>query len=234
MTTSTSYNDEVTQVLSFSVGTNSEFDLSHSKAGSKWRATCRMIEKQPGWEHLLWGRDMYDLNVVNVYITWIDGESAEAFLAAPSFATIFHGIASSPVSSTFFRIRGSICHGKPTEALRLYNPISAPLHDHDDFKQQLSTALQDMWQPNGQERNVISVARGRSISEVKHRGQEALVYLVLLTWSSLDDMYRVKNNVTSTYNLSLLCLKAMAMLGSEVALYPSLMEHEPRTGCTIL
>ena len=227
---STTINEELTQVIAFTVTPSTSF--TNPKPVKR---SLRIFDNQPGWTHIHWGRDFNNLNNVHIYVTWTNSQQARDFAASPSLAMAFRGVAVSTVSTIFVNLQGSLSHLQPTEAVTFYFATASMTQENKHlFETQIREATVQMQRPNGQEIHTVSIAQGWSAGTILRSGEEASAYAVLIAWSSLDALHAVKKDAESMFNNIFVPLKEAATLGTDTALYTSLgLKNKGVSGCVV-
>lgn len=67
-TASPPQDQQVIQVLSFTILNDSKFESRFSKEGRRWQKAMRTIQQQDGWVRTLYGLDMNAFHRVDIYI----------------------------------------------------------------------------------------------------------------------------------------------------------------------
>ena len=68
MPTSISSEQQVLQIVSFTILNDSTIERKFSQDGRTWRKAMRTIRKQTGWLRTLWGRDMNSSHKIDIFI----------------------------------------------------------------------------------------------------------------------------------------------------------------------
>lgn len=64
----TSSNNQVIQVISFTILNDSTFEKRYSREGRRWREAMQTIKYQKGWVRTLYGHDMSSFHKVDLYV----------------------------------------------------------------------------------------------------------------------------------------------------------------------
>ncbi len=123
----------------------------------------------------------------------------------------------------------------PTESVTFYFPTSLGKANEKIFEKQAEGSIAGILAPNGQERHILSIARGWTFLNLRYKGEVARAYIMLLTWSSMNAMYDAKKEEQSSFKNLLAPLKDIALLGYETSFYASLRSHgQDQSRCVIM
>ena len=217
----TSINENVTQIITFDIAET--YELSTEALNQ----SLRHLKKQPGWSLIHWARDFNQRCSLHIYVIWTNIHYAKAFTASSSLATVFSVVAVSSISSMCIDLRGSMSRQHPTEAITFYFP-SASLNESNKtlFDRQAQEAVTNLQQLHDQEIHILTTAKGWGTTSTTRNGEDAVVYVILISWSGLDGMHDVKRDANSLFNNMLAPLKDIATLGTHTALYINLTGRE--------